>query len=135
MKIKSSGKFSSNAKELLLDSQQPELAEIKTRLERRSGERRIACKLSAAQISSEEGGHTDVKGFILNVSKSGLGFCADKPFRRGTNVVVTMDSVKVHGNVRWCRWNPGDFFDMGLQIQDVIVIGKNTPKAADPAGI
>jgi hypothetical protein len=129
MKLPLAEESAQNAEELLL--QQSELTEIQTQLERRNGEQRVACTLSSIQISSQEGGPTDVKGFVLNVSKSGLGLCADKAVRPGTNVVVALRSLKITGNVRWCRRNPGDFFDIGLQIQSAVATAQNTPKAPD----
>lgn len=99
-----------------------DVPEIETPLERRRDERRILCEPPAPMSIVLDGGLAPVKGYILNVSRSGLGLCANRSLRRGMKVTVESATLRIEGTIRYCVLKSGSSFDIGLQIDDVLKV-------------
>src|SRR3954454_23957624 len=108
-------------RQLTVDSSQSELRPVETAPERRNQERRMPCDPSPVRILAE-GGLAPVDGYFLNVSKSGLGLCVDRPLPRGVKVTVKTTRLLITGSVRYCLPKAEGSFVIGLQIKDVAEI-------------
>jgi hypothetical protein len=110
-----------NARQRFVEFLKPRSGPVETPLERRKEERRLPCDPSPVRVLAE--GHlTFVSGYFLNVSKSGLGLCVDKPFQRGMRVTVEATRLLIRATVRHCTQKANDSFVIGLQIDDVVEI-------------
>ena len=108
-------------RQLTVDSSQLEVSPADAAPERRSQERRMSCDPSPVRILAE-GGLAPVDGYFLNVSKSGLGLCADRPLPRGMKVTVETTRLLITASVRYCLPKARGSFVVGLQIKDVAEI-------------
>ena len=85
--------------------------------DRRHEERQVLPDPLPVLLTLETNPFDQHRGYILNISTSGLGLRVERWFFTGANVRVQMDTVAIRGVVRYCVATPNQgCFSVGMSI-------------------
>ena len=92
--------------------------ELDASAERRR-ENRTPCGALPALLRTES---TSLPAQVLDISNSGVCVRLGSRLPVGTSVTLCFSNTIASGNVRYCRANPDQTFDAGLQVEDVLIV-------------
>jgi hypothetical protein len=66
-------------------------------------------------------------GQVMDVSATGLRIRLTRAVHRGTQVHIRVEKAAVFGTIRYCRANSGNTYDVGLFIDQVVMVPVGAP--------